>query len=399
MAAVDTDTGAVDQAFDPDPDDDVYGLAISGGRLVAAGKFTSAPRTPAQHLAAIEAQTGATSAGFAAGTDAPVTALAVSGGRLFAGGRFTVANGAKRRHLAAFDAATGALSALAVAVDGSIGTLVPDGRRLYLGGSFERVGGRLHPSLAALDLTTSRVLSGFNAPRSTRSAKLRFQSVDAIVPLGRRVLLGGDISVSRTLVHAGRRTFQFRSGLIAVRTADGVVDYAFNAHTSGGVRALVRNGATLYVGGSMSRRSGTRIVPRTSRKGGRRLKPRRVPIYRNNLIAITPATGDLVRAFRPAANEAVTALAQAGGRLYVAGAFETVGGRRRDGLAAVSTTTGTPAADFSPQPLPAENSISALLGDGARLFAAGAFTGFGDVPRAHLAIFAAGGGAAAGGPA
>ena len=79
-------TGALDAAFDPDPDDDVYGLTMTGGRLVAAGKFTSAPRTKANRLAAVSAATGATARGFAAGTDGPVTALTAAGGRVFAGG-------------------------------------------------------------------------------------------------------------------------------------------------------------------------------------------------------------------------------------------------------------------------------------------------------------------------
>ena len=144
----------------------------------------------------------------------------------------------------------------------------------------------------------------------------------------------------------------------------------------------------------MSRRSGTRIVPRTSKRG-RKLKPRKVPIYRYNLVALEAANGDLVRRVPPAVNGAVAALARAGDRLYIAGSFETVGGRRRDGLAAVTTAAGTPAAGFSPQPVEA-GSISALLTDGARVFAAGGFAGFGDVPRPNFAIFA---GAAAGGAA
>ena len=140
----------------------------------------------------------------------------------------------------------------------------------------------------------------------------------------------------------------------------------------------------------MSRRSGTRIVPRRSKRG-RRLTPRRVPVYRHNLVALEAADGDLVRTFRAAVNNRVAALAHAGGRLYVAGLFQTVGGRRRDGFAAVSAATGAPSAAFSPQPRsPLEgNAISAVLSDGARVFAAGRFSGFGDVPRPHFTMFPA----------
>jgi hypothetical protein len=389
MAAVDLVTGAVDAAFNPDPDNDVYGLALSGGRLVAGGKFTSAPRTPALHLAAIDAATGATSAGFAAGTDAPVRALAVAGNRLFAGGDFKVANGAARARLAAFDATTGALNRLDVRFDGGIGVLAVGGGRLYAGGFFEKAGGRLHPAVAAIDLASDTLVKAFNAPPDRRHAKLRFQTIDALVPLGKRVLAGGDLNVSRTLKRGKRKVFQYRSGLVALRGGDGTIDFSFNAHTSGGVQALALSGKTLYVAGTMSRRSGTKIVPRRSKIKGRKLKPRKVPIYRYNLVALEAASGDLVRAFAPRVNGSVDALAQAGDRLYIAGGFETVGGRRRDGFAAVSTARGVASTTFSPQPVPAESTISALLTDGGRVFAAGRFAGFGGIARAHFAAFAA----------
>ena len=326
-----------------------------------------------------------------------MTALALSGGRLFAGGDFTVANGAKRRRVASFDVSTGALNAMNVAVDGSISTLVPAGGRLYAGGSFQKVGGRLHPAVAAIDLASNRVVAAFNAPRSARNAKLRYQTVHAIVAIGKRILAGGDINVSRTLKRGAKRTYQFRSGLIALRAGHGTIDYGFNAHTSGSVQALRLDGAKLYVAGSIARRTGTKLVPRSSKPKGRKLKPRKIALYRNNLVALEAKSGELVRDFKPAPNGAVSAIALAGDRLYVAGSFETVGGRRRAGLAAVSSATGRPSATFSPQPRPASNAIDALLADDARVFAAGSFAGFGDVPRANLAIFPADG--AAGGAA
>ena len=253
--------------------------------------------------------------------------------------------------------------------------------------------GKLHPSIAAIDLASGRLVSSFNAPPDRRRAKLRFQSISALVPFGRRVLAGGDLNVSRTLKRGQARVFQYRSGLIALRAADGTIDFSFNAHTSGGVEALALSGRTLYVAGTMSRRSGTKLVPRRSKLEGRKLKPRKIPIYRRNLVALEAAGGDLVRRFAPRVNGSVGALARSGGRLYLAGDFETVGGRRRDGFAAVSAASGVASTTFSPQPKPAESTISALLTDGGRVFAAGRFTGFGDISRAHFAAFAAADGA------
>ena len=173
--------------------------------------------------------------------------------------------------------------------------------------------------------------AGFNARATPAGAKLRFQAINAVVPLGARVLAGGEIGVSRRLVRGARRTLQFRSGLIALRAGDGTIDFAYNAHTSGSVEALALDDRTLYVGGSMSRRSGTRIVPRRSQPGGRKLKPRRVPITATTSSPSRrpPAT----RADVPTGRQRRRRGDRAGGGGSTSGLVREVGGRRRDGLA------------------------------------------------------------------
>ncbi len=386
LAAVDLVTGAVDPAFNPDPDNDVYALAIVGGRLVAGGKFTSAPRTTVNHLAAVNAVTGVASTTWGAGVDGTVNALAVADGRVFAGGTFRTANGAARQNLAGFDTVTGALSVLDVPVRGYLGALAAEGKRLYLGGSFDRVGGKRHPALAAINLEANKVAPTFNAPRTLRRASFRYASVRTIAPRGSRILIGGDVGVSRTVGPKNKRRTEFRGGVVAVRSTDATVDYAFNSRVSGEVQTLVRDGATVYVGGSISRRSGTRIVKLKPRKGKKR--SRKIALYRYNLVAIAAATGGLVKSFVPKANSEVGALALSPSALYLAGRFQLVDGRRRDGLAAVDPTTGKPATEFSPQPTGGNRGITTMLADGARLYTGGDFAGFGLVPRANFATFA-----------
>ncbi|MDX6720182.1 MAG: hypothetical protein QOJ63_2436, partial [Solirubrobacteraceae bacterium] len=388
LVAVDMVSGAVDPAFDPDPDDDVYKLAVAGGRLIAAGKFTSAPRTKAMHLAAVNAVTGVPAIGWGAGTDGPVSTLAAAGGRVFAGGAFNTAGGAARKGLAGFDAVTGALSGLDVPVHGSLGTLATDGGRLYLGGSFDLVGGKRHPALAAIDLGANKLVRGFNAPRTLRRASFRFANVRTLAPRGARILVGGDVSVSRTTGPKTRRRTEFRNGVVSVRSTDATVDYAFDAHVNGTVQALVRSGATVYVGGTMSRRSGTKVVRLKPRNGHRR--SRKIALFRYNLVALDAATGDLRRPFQPAVKGEVGALALASSQLYVAGRFQLVGGRRRDGLAAVDPATGRPSSLFSPEPVGGRRGVVAMLADGTRLYAGGDFLGFGLVPRANFTILATG---------
>ena len=385
LAAVDLVTGAVDPAFDPDPDNDVYALAVAGGRLVAGGKFTSAPRTTVNHVAAVNAVTGVALTTWGAGVDGTVNGLAVADGRVFAGGSFKTANGAPRQNLAGFDTVTGALSVLDVTVRGYLGTLATEGKRLYLGGSFDRVAGKRHPALAAINLEANKVAPMFNAPRTLRRASFRYASVRAIVPRGNRILVGGDVGVSRTIGPKNKRRTELRSGVVAVRATDATVDYAFHSHVNGEVQTLVRDGATLYVGGSISRRSGTRIVKLKPRKGKKR--SRKVALYRKNLVALDAATGKLLKPFVPKVNSEVNALALSPAALYVAGRFQLVDGRRRDGLAAVDPTTGKPASAFSPEPTGGNRGVVALIADSARLYAGGDFAAFGLVPRANFATF------------
>ncbi len=392
LAAVDTTTGAVDPAFDPDPDDDVYALSIVGGRLVAGGKFTSAPRIKVNHLAAINAVNGLPVPTWSAGTDGDVSALAMADGRLFAGGAFKSANGAARQGLAGFDVATGALSVLDVPVRGSINVLETVGKRLYLGGSFERVGGKRHPSLAAINLDTNKLAPKFNAPRTLRRASFRYASVFALAAAGDRLLVGGDVNVSRKVGTKRKPRFEFRNGVVAVRLTDASVDYAFNSQIGGQVQALIRRADTVYVGGSFSRRSGTRYVKLKPRKGKKRT--RKIPLYRHNLVTLAVRNGKLRKAFNAAVNDDVGALALSASQLVLAGRFELVSGRRRDGLAAVDPATGKPLTRFSPEPT--GGNVGALMVDGARIYAAGDFSGFGLVPRANFAIFAANADAPAG---
>ncbi len=388
LAAVDLVTGAVDPAFDPDPDNDVYALAVTGGRLVAGGKFTSAPRTTVNHVAAVNAVTGVALTTWGAGVDGTVNALAVADGRVFAGGTFKTANGAPRQNLAGFDTVTGALSVLDVPVRGFLGTLAADGKRLYLGGSFDRVGGKRHPSLAAINLEANKVAPAFNAPRTLRRASFRYASVRTLAPRGSRVFVGGDVNVSRTIGPKAKRRTQFRNGVVAVRASDATVDYAFHSQIGGQVQALVRDGATLYAGGSFSRRSGTRIVKLKPRKGKKR--SRKIALYRFNLVALDAESGKLVKPFVPKANNEVDALALSASQLYVAGRFQLVDGRRRDGLAAVDPATGKPASEFSPEPSGGSRGVIAMIVDGARLYTGGDFTRFGLVPRANFATFGLG---------
>jgi hypothetical protein len=67
----------------------VYGLAVSGSDLYAAGVFTTAGGTPANQIAKWN---GSSWTALGSGLNGPAV-LAISGSDLFAGGKFTTAGG------------------------------------------------------------------------------------------------------------------------------------------------------------------------------------------------------------------------------------------------------------------------------------------------------------------
>jgi hypothetical protein len=255
---------------------------------------------------------------------------------------------------------------------------------LYAAGAFTKAGAKLHPSLAALDLRSDALVRRFNAPRKLSRATFRFTSLDALVPAGKRLFVGGDFGVQRRVTRNGKKASEARRGVIAVRATDAGVDWSFDAHIEGAVHALLRDGRTLYLGGELLRRSGTQIVRRKGRTA------RRIPLYRQNLVAVASATGALQRRFHPSPRGGVTRLALAGSRLYVAGDFDRLAGRRRDGFAAVDAVSGALSTLFSPEPSGGDG-ILALLADSQRVYAGGDFKTFGPIPRPNIAIFAADG--------
>src|SRR5262249_59568024 len=85
----------------------VFALAVSDGTVYVGGDFTS----PRALLAALDATTGAVTSGSPSLFGRLVTALGVSGSRVFAAGRFSSAGGVARNHLAAIDPTSGQATA------------------------------------------------------------------------------------------------------------------------------------------------------------------------------------------------------------------------------------------------------------------------------------------------
>ncbi|MBX0299473.1 PKD domain-containing protein [Cryobacterium sp. 1639] len=115
-------------------------------------------------------------------------------------------------------------------------------------------------------------------------------------------------------------------------------------------------------------------------------------VVRNNLLAYDLTTGVLKASFNPNVNGAVRALVASpdGSRLYVGGAFTSIGGVARYRLAALNTSTGALVSSWSPQ---VNARVNALGINGSTVYAGGIFSSANGVARSKMAAFSTADGA------
>lgn len=226
--------------------------------------------------------------------------------------------------------------------DGRVSVAVEVGGVVYIGGSFTQVRRSdgttvTRNRLAAIDTATGDV-TGWN-PNANGAVVALAASTD-----GTRLFAGGDFT------SIGGKS---RSRLAKLYTGTGQVS-SWNPGASSTVRALVVKDSKLFVGGTFSTIAGTTV---------------------DGLASVSTSSGSVSSTFTPRPDAGVRSLSLAvdGTRLYVGGAFRTIGGASRRSLAAISTSSGS-AKSWAPNPDWAVFSV-AVSPDGQRIYAGGAGTG------------------------
>jgi hypothetical protein len=345
--------------WNPSPNGGVRALVVIGNQVYVGGSFTLIAGQSRRFAASLDGTTGAATA-WDPGPDGPVRAFAVSNGTIFVAGAFENIGGLMRRDLAAVDAESG------LALDwhpsirfdspyASIYSLALGGRTLYLAGDFSAVGGMPRNRAAGLDITTGRVtpwdpdLSPWWAGIYTMAAS------------------GSKVYVFGTFSEIGGRSRRCLAAL------DGSTGRAsdWDPHVNGFVGSLAVSGGTVYAGGSFTTIGG---------------QPR------NNVAALDAETG-LATAWDPdvaPVNAPVSALAPGGDRVFVGGEFTSIGGTKRNRLAALDLRTGR-LTDWDPG---ADGVVNTLAATGGTVYAGGSFSTAGGVPRRGIAALDAASGRA-----
>ncbi len=416
--AIDTlGAGTVDSAWNPEPNNIVRAIALSGSRVYLGGDFTtlnsSALSQP--YLAVVDNTNGIIVGGWRPGIDAPVYSLLLSpAGLIYAGGDFTHVNGQERNRLVALDQATAQLidwqpsSWSTVHVLNGFDTVLVSGggfdrdsrSLVYIGGAFDYVGpetgsavvvdaaGQVDASFPQVDGIVYAMITDSNGgwylggafTRVDGSPRSNLAHIDAqggVTTWGPEVdgpVYAMHLSAGGSLYVGGDFGYingVYRPYLAEVSTSDGVLT-SWDAQANGIVRAMLLDALTLYVGGEFTAIGG---------------------ISRNNLAALnrtdasTILTWDAnldgpVYSLQTSANSTTAAL-------FVGGDFSHVNnGINRAHLAELATIDG--------QDTGWDGAVSAtvrsLWSDGATLYVGGDFfsmdgssASIGGQPRDYLA--------------
>ena len=342
LARINSD-GAVDQAFNPNPNAAVTTLAVQpDGGILVGGSFTTfqpnlAATAVTRNRLARLASDGSLDVNFNPDLGGPVNVVAarpdgsilVGGnftnlqlnGSIMLGGNFATVGGVPAKNLAMLNDNGSVTTSFQPRPNDIVSALLalPDGRTI-VGGAFTNIAGVARNRLARFNDDGS-LDTAYNASASGAVRVLALQADG-------RVLVGG-------------------AGLVRLN-ANGTADASFTANVSGTVTSLAvqADGKILYATNQTAlarlNANGTADSTFTAAAGG----VAAITLQADGLILAGGAPSRLVRlnangsldgSFTPAPDGAVTALAlQADGRLMVGGGFRSVGGVARPSIARLS---------------------------------------------------------------
>ncbi len=329
-------------SWNPNPNNDVFTLALSGSTLYAGGFFSVIGGQNRNRLAALDTSTGLASF-WNPNVNSAVYSIVVSGSTIYAGGIFTSVGGMTRNRIVAIDSTTGLPTNWDPNANNAINTIAVSGSTVYIGGSFTTVNGSVSRSrLAAFDAVGTGTVTTWdpNANSTVRTLGI----------LGSTVYVGGNF-----FTVGG----QFRTNIAAVNITTGVPT-TWAPNSNGDVISMAITSPTIYVGGGFTTIGGGQ--PRAS------------------IAALDINTG-LATAWNPGANLSVETLLVSGSTVFAGGSFTSAGGVARSRLAAFDITSGTAKA-WNPG---ANNNVETMLLDGSTLYIGGNFSNVGGQTRNNIA--------------
>ena len=348
IAKLNNTNGNADATWDPDPDDYVTGVVVSGSDVYAFGDFTAIGGQSKNYLAKLNNTNGNADATWNPAPDSTVADVKVSGSDVYVAGIFGSIGGQSRVGVAKLNNTNGNADATwNPNSDGSVNSIAISGSDIYVSGNFSDIGGQARNRLAKLnntngnaDVTWDPAASGFD------------DGMYAIAVSGTSVYAVGDF----TSIGG-----QSRFGIAKLNNSNGNADSSWNASPDAYVTDIAVYNSDIYVSGGFSTIGGT---------------------SRQHLAAIDLSTNELT-SWNPAPNgSGVTDIAVSGSDIYAAGNFTTIGGQSRAGLAKLNNTNGNADASWDPSPNGTVRDIAISDSD---IYVGGSFTTIGGQSRNRIA--------------
>lgn len=296
--------------------------SVDGTRLYIGGDYTRIDGIDQRRLGALDTATGARVASFLPGTvNNILRTIELANGSLWIGGDFTTVNGVSRTRLAQIDPTTGSLGSFDVSANGNVYDLDLNaaGTTMYLVGRFFTVGGQARRYVANVNV-------GAGTIGSLSAANLGSGGVNtlALDEAGNGLYLGGDFVFTPEKTEPAklaRIDLGTNTVTRVVSALENPASLARNPIGGTAIWSLARDGAALMVGGDFSDYGF---------------------VDRARLAAYDLDTGALDLGFDPAPSADVNVVRASadGTAVFVGGAFQTIGGQARQGLAKLDITTG-----------------------------------------------------------
>ncbi|MEP7263627.1 MAG: LamG-like jellyroll fold domain-containing protein [Bacteroidota bacterium] len=315
-----------------------------------------------------------------------ITSIIKSGNTIYIAGGFTSINGDPRNYAAAVDATNGALLPWNPDVNGIVNTICLKDTIIYMGGSFGIVGGKQKPYFAAVNNVTGFVYEGVQTTNGP---------VNDIVAKGDTLFIGGDFTefnfkvdnlahftttsdkpdtefpVANSTVYVtipdgsggwfiggdftviGNANRYYIAHILSDKSIDVSFDVGYIYGGAGGIRTILKDGNTLYIGGGFYDVGAPYI-------------------QRNYLAAVNATTGALLP-WNPNADGLVYSLEKKDTSVYAGGSFQNIGGKRKPYFAQLGIVSGI-AVDGTTS---ANGAVRKIVAKGDSVFTGGEFTRIG----------------------
>lgn len=349
--------GQLDVIWNPNADNAVFSIVLSGSDLFVGGLFTNIGGQARNCIAKLSATgTGTADAIWNpnAGNNNIVMSFALSGNDLFVGGLFNNIGGQNRNGLAKLSAIGSGTADITWDPNPDFGSwisaLVLSGNDLFVGGAgFSLIGGQSRNNIAKLSATGTGLADALWNPNAGSNGM-----VESFALSGSNLYVGGAFS------NIGGQANNNIAKLST--TGTGTADPTWNPNANATVRSIALSPGNVYLGGAFVSVGG---------------------YNRSRIARFNKTTGEADAIWNPNANDQINALALSGSDLYAAGTFTNIGGQTRNRIAKL-TTSGTGLADAAWNPN-ADNKVESILLSGNDLFVGGAFTNIGSWPRNRIA--------------